>query len=79
MSAKFCCTCIHWEKVAPIAGDAFGICHDVGVSMKVALDGKSNLSEEGTFWTEAYFGCVYWRENDGSLLSINEIVEDELE
>jgi hypothetical protein len=77
MAAKFCCTCLHWEKIAPVSGDQFGICQDVGVAMKVAMDGKTHLAEEGTLWTEAYFGCIYWRENDGSLLSLNDIEFEE--
>lgn len=76
---KFCCTCIHWERVVPdVAGDNFGICDNVAVATKVALDGKTHLEEEGTLWTEQYFGCIYWRENDGSLLSTDDIVKDQL-
>ena len=74
--SKFCKTCIYWEKVVPqVSGDNFGVCQDVSVSMKVAMDGKSHLSEEGALWTEQYFGCVYWRENDGSILNIEEAVK----
>jgi hypothetical protein len=67
---KFCIHCVHWEKVVK-PGDEFGICHDVGVSMNVALDGNTNLGEDGTFWTGAYFGCVYWREKPNEIVNFN--------
>ncbi len=75
--SKFCNSCIQWEKLAPIDGDAFGVCHDVGVSMNVALDGKTHMEEGGTLWTSAFFGCVYWAENDGSLLSTDDFLNKE--
>lgn len=75
--ANFCCKCIHWEKVDLIAAESFGVCDNVSVATKVALDGKTHLGEEGTLWTEAYFGCVYWRQNDGSLLNFEDIIDDE--
>lgn len=75
--AKFCDSCIYWEKVVPqVSGDNFGICHNVEVAMKVAMDGKTHLAEDGALWTAQYFGCVHWRENDGSLLSTDDIVKD---
>lgn len=77
--SKFCNNCINWEKVIPqVSGDNFGICQDISVAMKVAMDGKTHLGEEGALWTEQYFGCIYWREDDGSLLSIDDIVNDDL-
>lgn len=76
--SNFCNKCIQWEKVTPqLAGSNFGICHDVSVAMKVALDGKTHLGEDGAFWTEAYFGCVHWRENDGSLLGFDDIIDSD--
>ena len=79
MSFKFCSTCIHWEKIAPKPTDAFGICTDVSVAMNVNLMPKSNLSEDNVMWTTANFGCIYWREDDGSLLSTDDEVDDEIE
>ena len=73
--SKFCCDCIHWEKVTPVSGDTFGICHDVGVSMKVVLDGKTKLGNDGTLWTAAFFGCIFWREKGNDLLSIDKLLK----
>lgn len=73
--AKFCCDCTHWEKVTPqLSGDTFGICQSTAVAMKVAVDGKTHLDEGGALWTAQYFGCVCWQENDGSLLSTDDVV-----
>jgi hypothetical protein len=75
----FCHTCIFYEKdIFTRTGDKFGICSNTSVAMKVALDGKTHLEEEGTFYTAEYFGCIYWRENDGTLLDINKTIKDEL-
>ena len=74
--ANFCCDCTHWEKVTPIAGDAFGMCHSVEVGMKVALDGKTKLGEDGTLWTSAYFGCVHWRKIISLIVDFKDIIDD---
>ena len=77
MAGKFCQTCVSWDRIAErISGDVFGICNNVGVSMKVALDGKTKISEEGTLWTCEYFGCIYWRGNTGVLIDTSKIVKD---
>lgn len=69
--AKFCTTCHHWEKdVFKSAGDTFGVCHDVVASSKVKQDSEAKINE-GTVYTESYFGCIYWRENDGVLVKID--------
>lgn len=76
MPSKFCLNCYCWEEVATkVTGDTFGICHNVAVKDKVAVDGKAHVLEEGTLWTEEYFGCLYWRENDGSLFGIDKYVK----
>lgn len=78
--SKFCLDCAHWDKVAPIAGDAFGICLSDAVGMKVALDGKTKLGEEGTLWTSAYFGCVHWAmETNNSLIDLDEVINQDSE
>lgn len=78
-TAKFCCTCIHWEKDILIrTTEKFGICNDVIASSKIIQDRETKLNEDNTVYTEAYFGCIYWRENDGSLLSIDDVVKDEI-
>ncbi len=72
----FCSTCLFYEKdIFQRTGDSFGICHNTTVAMKVALDGKSHLEEGGTFYTADYFGCIYWRETDGTLIDINKILK----
>lgn len=77
--AKFCCTCIHWEKnIITRVDEKFGICHDVIASSKVFQDAETRLNEDSTVFTEAHFGCVYWRENDGSLFSTDDIVKKEI-
>lgn len=75
MSFKFCYTCINWEKVDNDANDSFGICHDVIVGMKVSVE-KEDSTEEGELWTNGYFGCIYWRENDGSIVSFKDIIDE---
>jgi hypothetical protein len=75
-AAKFCCDCTHWEKVTPqLAGDNFGVCHSTTVAMKVAINGKTHLNEDGILWTAQYFGCICWQQNDGSLLSTDDVVK----
>jgi hypothetical protein len=74
---KFCNTCIHWEKLHPTVSSS-GICHSADVSLNVKMNySDMNMDAEGTLWTEPYFGCVYWRENDGSLININKTITDE--
>ena len=74
--AKFCGSCVHWEKVTPqVGGDNFGICQSTFVGMKVAVDGKTHLGEGGALWTEQYFGCICHQPNDGSLLSTDKAVK----
>lgn len=75
--ANFCCDCIHWEKLTPISGDSFGICHSVEVSMKVALDGKTKLSDGGTLWTAAYYGCVQWRNRGNEIVNFDDIIDSD--
>jgi hypothetical protein len=75
--SKFCCDCIHWEKLTPITGDAFGICHDVGVAMNVALDGRTKLGDGGALWTSAYFGCVYWRDKGNEVVGFDDIIDND--
>ena len=77
MAGKFCQTCISWERIAErISGDIFGMCKNVSVSMNVALDGQTKLSEEGTLWTCEYYGCIYWRNNPAALIDTSKIVKD---
>ena len=75
---KYCSTCIHWKKVAPQGVDSLGQCTSGDVSVNVALDSKTTLGEDDTLWTSKYFGCVYWRDNHGVLIDINEIVKDQM-
>lgn len=74
---QFCHTCIFYEKeIFTRHGDEkFGICSNVSVSMKVALDGATHMEEDGTFYTEQYFGCIYWRENNGVLIDTSAIIK----
>jgi hypothetical protein len=75
MSAKFCCTCIHWEKdIFTRVGEKFGICHDVVAPGKIVMDTNTTLNDETILYTEEYYGCIYWRENDGSLLNFKYII-----
>lgn len=70
--SKFCQTCIHWEKdIFTRLGGKFGICHDLLATDKIIQDRETKLTEDGTTYTAEYFGCIYWRENDGSLININ--------
>lgn len=78
--SQFCCECNQWEGVLPqISGDHFGMCHDTSVAMKVALDGKTKLGDQGTLFTQSYFGCIHWRKNDGSLVSTNRALKEDEE
>lgn len=72
----FCCDCIHWEKVMPIAGDDFGICHDPTVPTKLRLDEETKIGEDGTVWSHEYFGCIYWRDRPNVLIDLNEEVPE---
>ncbi len=71
--AQFCNECAFWEKdVFNNAGNKFGVCHNVEVAMKVMLDGSTHLEEEGTFYTEGYFGCIYCRPGKFTLIDLPE-------
>lgn len=75
----FCHTCTFYEKnIFTRVGESFGICHNVAVATKLAVDGRSVLGEDGIIYTEEYFGCVYWREGDGTLIDTSKIVKDKL-
>jgi hypothetical protein len=73
--ANFCRDCISWERLDPVIGQGFGICHNVGVAMKVAMDGKTHLAEDGILWTDAYFGCIYWRDTPNALVDVSKILK----
>ena len=73
----FCEKCLFWEHVAKkVSGEDFGICKDVTVNDKVALDGKNTLGEEGMIWTNAHFGCIYFRDRKSKeLMNISDILK----
>ena len=74
-----CHTCHSYEKeIFTRSGESFGICHSIAVATKVALDSATILGQDGIVYTEAYFGCVYWRENNGVLIDTSKIVKDNL-
>jgi len=76
--AKFCNTCYCWEKVGPQAVNVLGACHSEEVKLKVHLDFPNiDRDEEGQLWTDQFFGCVHWKQNDGSLVSINKTLRNE--
>ena len=45
----------------------------------IIQDGESKLMQEGTLYTEADFGCNYFRENSGVLIDMSAIVKKDLE
>lgn len=75
--ANFCTDCIHWERLHPKPSTEKGICSDGSVAMHVAIEEGSGMIESGTLWTSPYFGCVYWRDNDGSLLNFDDIIDED--
>lgn len=76
---NFCKSCHSWEKgIFTRAGESFGLCHNVAVATKVVVDGNTVLGEDGSIYTEEYFGCVYWRENRGSLIDTSKIIKENL-
>jgi len=75
----FCHTCTFYEKnIFTRTGESFGICHNVAVATKLAIDGKTVLGDDGIIYTEEYFGCIYWRENDGTLIDTSKFSKDKL-
>jgi len=74
---KFCHTCVSFEKgIFTRVGEKFGMCHNVAVKSKVALDGENIIGQDGVIYTEEYFGCIYWRENNGVLIDTSKIIKD---
>lgn len=72
---KFCHTCHSYEGgIFTRAGESFGVCHNISVSTKIVLDGNTILAEDGIIYTEEYFGCIYWRENNGTLIDLGKTV-----
>lgn len=71
---KFCCDCIHWEKIFPVAGDAKGICSEPEVAMKIGIDTFSSFREGGKLWTAAYFGCVHWKKEKSTIINFEKDV-----
>ena len=70
MPGNFCNTCQFWEgPVFQRSGDDFGQCHQVMVHSKVTTETKTVLEEDGTVFTEAFFGCVYWRDKGNNFLT----------
>ncbi len=65
----FCCTCIKWNKIVPTEGSGLGICESIEVASKIVVEGRSTLCENYMIWTEPYFGCIHWRNNNGVLVS----------
>lgn len=75
MAGKFCRLCHSWEFVGKKDGSDFGVCHNPAVPNNLAVEGKTFSTDDGTLWTGEYFGCVYWRENEGRLLDVEEIIK----
>lgn len=76
MAGNFCKNCIHWEaNILNRAGENFGICDHVVVGTKVIADTEKRIIDNGTIYTEEFFGCVYWSGKENSLLSINKTIE----
>jgi hypothetical protein len=77
--AKFCCTCIHWEAdIFTRVGEKFGACHDVIAPSKIVQDRETTINDKTILYTEAYFCCNYWRENNGSLMAIHNAIKHEV-
>lgn len=73
---NFCINCSFYEKgILTRIGESFGICHNVAVATKVLVDGKTVLGEDGSIYTEEYFGCVYWRNHGPGLLDLKEVLK----
>ena len=71
--ANFCKSCHFYEKnIFTRVGESFGLCHNVSVANKIAIDGSTVLGEDGSVYTEEHFGCVYWRQDGGSLIDIRD-------
>lgn len=74
--SNFCKTCHYYEKgIFTRAGESFGVCHNIAVATKVAVDGESVLGGDGIIYTEEYFGCVYWRADEGRILDIRDTIK----
>jgi len=73
---NFCINCSFYEKgIITRVGESFGLCHNVAVATKVLIDGKTVLQEDGSIYTEEYFGCVYWCNHGPGLFGIKEILK----
>lgn len=76
MPGKFCCNCTNWENVKG-SKDSQGICHDVMVASNVTIEHEKTFTQDGQLWTNGYFGCIYWRENDGSIVDFEDIIDED--
>lgn len=71
MPANFCKNCIHWEaNILTRAGENFGICDHVVVGTKVIADTERRIVDNGTIYTEEFFGCVYFECKPNLLVSL---------
>lgn len=74
--ANFCKECTHWECVVKDSNSK-GICKNTGVALNVGLDIDKVVITGATLWTAPYFGCIYWEEDDGTLLDFDDIIDED--
>ncbi len=73
--SSFCKNCIHWEgELFRRIKEVYGICDHPLVLGMIMLDTQKALHEEKALYTEQFFGCIHFQENDGSLFSTDEII-----
>jgi hypothetical protein len=74
--SKTCSDCVYWEFVYESLGERFGICSEVMVQFKIKVDIDDEIDQKAIY-TEQYFGCNHFRENDGIVTEINLDDDDE--
>ncbi len=71
---NFCTDCKFWEKdIIPRCGDTLGLCHSPAVEFAVSIDGSKVVGDYGKIWTAKFFGCIHFRESDGTIIDFGDM------
>jgi hypothetical protein len=77
----FCKYCIFWEhRFTRPTGEIFGNCEQPTVNSLIQKDEKNQVDiEDGAFYTDQHFGCIYFRKQSLSITGdiIDETDDDE--
>lgn len=77
MAGKFCKNCISWDgELFRRVNESFGLCEDSAAGSKIIADSVGKLQDSQAVYTEAFFGCVYYRDKPQVLINITNVLKD---